>query len=65
MLIDLVRAMMRGQTVPEFLWDHVVAHAAYIRNRSYVKALRDAMPYEVWFKRKAEITHLQEFGIPV
>ena len=39
-------------------------HAAYIRNRSYTKSLLKT-PYENWFQRKPNISHLREFGAPV
>ena len=32
-LVELARAMLRGQHLPEFLWEHAVERAAYLRNR--------------------------------
>ena len=65
MLVELTRAMIRGQDLPEFLWENAVAHAAYLRNRVYTRALENATPYQVWFKKKPEVAHLREFGVPV
>jgi transposase InsO family protein len=66
MLVELARAMIVQQNMPEFLWEHAVAHAAYIRNRSYMRSLRgETTPYELWYKCKPSVAHLREFGAPV
>jgi hypothetical protein len=57
--------MICGQDLPEFLWEPAIAHAAYLRNRAYTRTLQDKTPYEVWFKKKPDMTHLREFGAPV
>ena len=36
-LVELGCVMLRGQDLPEFLWEYAIAHAAYLRNRSYKK----------------------------
>ena len=62
-LVELARAMIRG--VPEFLWEYAVNHATYLRNRTYTKSLECQTPYEKWFKKKPNVSHLREFGSPV
>jgi len=65
-LVELARAMLKGQNLPEFLWDNAVEYAAYVRNRAYMKALEgQATPYELWFNKKPDVAHLREFGISV
>jgi len=32
-LVELARAMIKGQDLPEFIWEYAISHAAYIRNR--------------------------------
>jgi len=64
-LVELAHAMIKGQNLPEFIWEHAVLHAAYIRNRSYTKHLETLTPYYGWHNRKPNISHLQEFGTPV
>ena len=64
-LVELGRAMLKGQDLPEFLWDFAIAHAAYLRNRSYTKVLRNKTPYQKWNKSKPNVNHLREFGAPV
>ena len=65
-LVELSRTMLTAQSMPEFLWEQAVAHAAYIRNRAYTRTLEgETTPYEAWFRKKPEVAHLREFGIPV
>jgi hypothetical protein len=64
-LVELARAMIGGQKLPEYLWEHALAHATYIRNCSYTRTLKGKTPYEIWFQRKPHVAHLREFGAPV
>ena len=64
-LVELARTMLTASKLSEFLWEHAVAHAAYIRNRSYTMAVSDRTPYEGWNGSKPNVTHLREFGAPV
>jgi hypothetical protein len=58
--------MIVAQNLPEFLWEHAVAHAVYIRNRSYSRTLQgEKTPYELWQNKKPSVAHLREFGAPV
>ena len=64
-LVELARAMITASGLPEFLWEPAVAHAAYVRNRSYTMAITDKTPYEGWYGSKPNVAHLREFGAPV
>jgi hypothetical protein len=64
-LVELAQAMICGQDLPEFLWEPAIVHAAYLQNRAYTRTLQDKTPYEAWFKKKPDMTHLREFGAPV
>lgn len=64
-LVELARAMMAARNVPEFLWEHAIQHAAYLRERAPTKALKGKTPHEAWFQQKPNVSHLREFGTPV
>jgi hypothetical protein len=64
-LVELSRAMLRAQDLPEFLWEYSLLYAAYIRNRSFTTHLGFQMPYEGWFNHKLNVSNLREFGAPV
>jgi len=57
--------MLATYMLPEFLWELAVAHATYVQNMSYTKVLPHTTPYQVWFGRKPNVSHLCEFGAPV
>ena len=62
-LVELAQAMMRN--LPMFLWEYAINHSSYLRNQAYTKKLKGQTPYEKWFKKKPNISHLREFGAPV
>src|ERR1700678_855968 len=62
-LVELAQAMMQG--LPAFLWEYAINHSTYLRNRAYTKSLKNQTPYEKWFKKKPNVSHLREFGAPV
>ena len=64
-LVELARAMMIAQNVPTFLWEYAIQHAAYLRERAPTRTLPEKTPYEAWYGRKPDVSHLREFGTPV
>jgi hypothetical protein len=64
-LVELGRAMITANDLPEFLWEHAILHAVYLRNRSYTKPLGTITPYQGWYDKKPNVAHLREFGAPV
>jgi len=38
-LTELARANLNGQGIPEYLWEYVISHTAYVRNRAYTKPM--------------------------
>jgi transposase InsO family protein len=64
-LVELARAMLTRQELPEFLWEHATLHSTYLQNCSYTTHLQIEMPYQAWMNKKPNISHLHEFGSPV
>ena len=46
------------------LWSEAIGTAAYLRNRIPCRGKTDATPYELWFGRKPDVSHLKVFGAP-
>ena len=44
------------------LWAEAVNTAAYLRNRIINKRSGDVTPYELWHKKKPDVSHLKVFG---
>jgi len=63
--MELARSMLVARNLPSFLWDEAVAHANYLRNRVGTRSLQGKTPYEAWYGRKPDVSHLREFGCDV
>ena len=63
-LVELSRAMIIANNLPEFLWEYAVLHATYLRNQSFTKHLPNSTPYEGWHNKRPNVSHLHEFGAP-
>ena len=63
-LVELARAMRIAADLPEYLWESAITHAAYLRNRSFSSSI-NTTPYQIWYNKIPNISHLREFGAPV
>ena len=50
--------MLAATELPEFLWEPAIEQAAYVQNRSYTTPKGDKTPFQLWFRRKPDISHL-------
>src|SRR4051812_45938416 len=57
--------MLFTKNLPSFLWDKAVSHTNYLRNQLSTRVLKDKTPYEAWFGKKPDVSHLREFGCDV
>jgi hypothetical protein len=64
-VVELARAMINSHQLPQFLWEHAIAHAVYVRNRAFTKPLGNITPYQTWFNKRPNVSNLREFGTPV
>ena len=62
-LVESARAMIAHAGLSNNYWAEAVATAAYLRNRTTTSALKEEKtPYEKWYERKPDISHLKVFG---
>ena len=61
-LMESARTMMAQAELPECYWAEAVATAAYLRNRVPTRSLKSTTPYEKWFERKPDLSHIRVFG---
>ena len=54
--------MMAQAELHECYWAEAVATAAYLRNRVPTRSLKSTTPYEKWFERKPDLSHIRVFG---
>ena len=61
-LMESARTMMAQAELPECYWAEAVATAAYLRNGVPTRSLKSTTPYEKWFERKPDLSHIRVFG---
>ena len=62
-LMESARSMMTHAGIPDKYWTKAVECAAYTRNRTPTTAFKEKKtPFEVWYGRKPNISHLRVFG---
>ena len=62
-LMESARAMMTQAGLPNHYWAEAVSTAAYLRNRVSTRSLKEKQtPYEKWYGRKPDVSHLRVFG---
>ena len=54
--------MLTHAGLPNGYWAEAVSTAAYIRNRVATSALPEKTPFEMWYGKKPEVSHLRVFG---
>lgn len=61
-LIETARSMLVDSRLPHSFWAEAVSTAAYMRNRSPTKAMKELTPYEAWTGQKPDVGGLRVFG---
>ena len=63
-IVESARSQMYAKAVPLEFWGLAVRCAVYVQNRT-VSSTSNKSPYEHWYKRKPDISHLRVFGCRV
>jgi hypothetical protein len=62
-LVEHPHTMIHQNGLPCLLWREVVTYATYLKNRSPIHTIKEfKVPDEVFWEKKLDISHLQEFG---
>lgn len=61
-ICEKMRAMLLDSGLTDKYWGDAVKTATYLTNRSPTEALKGKTPFEIWFKRKPDISNLRVFG---
>ncbi|KAJ9566346.1 LOW QUALITY PROTEIN: hypothetical protein OSB04_002312 [Centaurea solstitialis] len=61
-ILEMTRSMLKAKQVPNYLWGEAVNHATYIINWIPSRAVKDATPYELYYRRKPNVEHIRVFG---
>ncbi|PNX70081.1 copia-type polyprotein, partial [Trifolium pratense] len=60
-LMNMVRSMMSGMSVPKRFWPEAVVWATHVINRSPTLSVKDRTPEEAWSEMKPSVAHFKVF----
>jgi len=63
-LTSAVQAMLKDSGLPDSLWAEAFVTAAYVHNRTLMRALKGLTPFEAHYETKPDLAHLRAFGAP-
>lgn len=61
-LIEAARTMLSQAKLPKMYWAEAVANAAYIQNRLPTSTLKHETPYQTWYDKQPNVSHIKVFG---
>lgn len=61
-LCDKMRAMLNDSELDQKYWGEALLTATYLTNRTSTETLQGRTPYELWYRRKPDLSHLRVFG---
>jgi len=59
---DDISAMLYQAQLPPSLWGEALATQIHVWDRLPTSSLKGMTPYEAWFKRKPDVSHLRVWG---
>ena len=60
-VVEAARSMLYNKQVPLQFWGEAVMCATYLLNRS-LSSTNKVTPFEIWYHRKPDVSHLRVFG---
>lgn len=57
--------MLLDANLPKCFWAEACSTAVYLINHFPAKSLRGKIPYELWTKKKPDLSHIRIFGCKV
>lgn len=61
-VVESARSMLLSTSLGPHFWAEATACATYILNRTLTSSVKDKTPYEVWYGRKPNLSHIRIFG---
>jgi hypothetical protein len=61
-IMNCARAIMADNKFPPKLWGECLLTSAYIKDQTPTHSLKDKTPFEVYYGKKPDVSHLREIG---
>src|SRR4051812_32522015 len=59
---ERITSMLQESKLPNYFWGDCLATLVHIWNMSPTSTVKNATPYELWFKKKPNVSHLRVWG---
>lgn len=64
-VVEKARCLLFDAKLEKKFWAEAANTAVYLKNRSPTAALKNMTPYEAWYGKKPDVSHIRVFGSPV
>ena len=64
-VVEKARCLLFDAKLEKKFWAEAANTAVYLKNRSATSSLENITPYEVWYGKKPDLSHIRLFGSPV
>lgn len=64
-VVEKARCLLFDAKLEKKFWAEASNTAVYLKNRSVTSTLGNKTPYEAWYKKKPDLSHIRVFGSPV
>eukprot|EP00111_Clytia_hemisphaerica_P018040 TCONS_00053381-protein len=61
-LLETARSMLHHAQKPIKFWAEAISTACYVQNRSPTAFLKETTPYEIWHRKKPDVSNMKVFG---
>ena len=61
-ILERTKAILAESQLPKGLWMEIATTVVYLKNRSPTTALEGITPFEAWFGKKPNLSHLKSIG---
>src|SRR5579862_2096253 len=61
-IMERTKAILAESNLPKILWMEIAATVVYLKNRSPTRSIKGKTPYEAWFGKKPNLSHLRVIG---
>lgn len=64
-IVEGARTLLCSKSLPKTLWAEAVNTVVYVLNRTGTSSVKNKSPYQLWFNKEPDVSHLRVFGTEV
>ncbi|XP_032457437.1 uncharacterized protein LOC100116824 isoform X3 [Nasonia vitripennis] len=64
-IMDMSRCLLEEAQISKVYWPEIVQAATYLKNRTLTNNIEEKTPYEIFFRKRPDVSHLKIYGSKV